>query len=229
MTPAVAIAKLAALGLPAERLEDAASIIDDVIATAMIGEEERKAKDRLRKAQKSEERRGKDRNSAESPGTARNGLEQSEPKSAVDIITNTKPDNITPSTQQHRQSRASRGTRLPIDFQPHPNILELARSLGFTDAQYWDHFERFCDYWRGVSGAKGVKLDWNATWRNRVKDLADRLRSKLNGQPPKNSISEGFKVVDNFVSELKRRESGEGFPPDEADIGQLSRLRQGTA
>ncbi len=26
--------------------------------------------------------------------------------------------------------------------------------------------ERFVDYWRGMSGAKGVKLDWVATWWN---------------------------------------------------------------
>jgi hypothetical protein len=26
--------------------------------------------------------------------------------------------------------------------------------------------EKFCDYWRGVAGAKGIKTDWIATWRN---------------------------------------------------------------
>jgi hypothetical protein len=30
-------------------------------------------------------------------------------------------------------------------------------------------FDSFRDYWVGVAGAKGVKLDWNATWRNWVR------------------------------------------------------------
>ena len=30
-------------------------------------------------------------------------------------------------------------------------------------------FEIFKDYWAGISGAKGVKLDWLATWRNWVR------------------------------------------------------------
>jgi hypothetical protein len=54
-----------------------------------------------------------------------------------------------------------RGCRLPIawqptfddhkDYQPDIVVRELAR---------------FRDYWATVPGAKGVKLDWDATWRN---------------------------------------------------------------
>ena len=32
----------------------------------------------------------------------------------------------------------------------------------------------FVDYWRGVPGAKGVKLDWVATWRNQIRRVAER-------------------------------------------------------
>lgn len=31
-------------------------------------------------------------------------------------------------------------------------------------------FDSFKDYWAGVAGAKGVKLDWFATWRNWVRN-----------------------------------------------------------
>ena len=34
----------------------------------------------------------------------------------------------------------------------------------------------FVDYWRGVPGARGRKLDWPATWRNRLRDMAGRQR-----------------------------------------------------
>lgn len=36
--------------------------------------------------------------------------------------------------------------------------------------------ERFCDYWRGVPGAKGRKLDWPATWRNWMRKAAEYQR-----------------------------------------------------
>lgn len=51
--------------------------------------------------------------------------------------------------------RSSRGTRLPENWNPRPedglNEIEL---------------EKFRDYWRSVAGQKGVKRDWDATWRN---------------------------------------------------------------
>ncbi|HBT01631.1 MAG TPA: hypothetical protein DEB47_17645 [Citreicella sp.] len=34
--------------------------------------------------------------------------------------------------------------------------------------------DKFRDYWIGVSGAKGVKLDWLATWRNWVRGAGER-------------------------------------------------------
>lgn len=34
--------------------------------------------------------------------------------------------------------------------------------------------EEFVDYWRGVSGRHGVKLDWVGTWRNRLRELEQR-------------------------------------------------------
>lgn len=34
--------------------------------------------------------------------------------------------------------------------------------------------EEFADYWRGVAGAKGVKLDWVATWRNDMRRKHER-------------------------------------------------------
>lgn len=32
----------------------------------------------------------------------------------------------------------------------------------------------FVDYWRGVPGARGRKLDWPATWRNRMREVGYR-------------------------------------------------------
>lgn len=46
-----------------------------------------------------------------------------------------------------------------------------------------DTFESFTDYWVSVAGAKGVKLDWSATWRNWVRGQ----RTSNKPMPPKNN------------------------------------------
>lgn len=38
--------------------------------------------------------------------------------------------------------------------------------------------EEFVDYWRGVSGRHGAKLDWEGTWRNRMRELETRAGQK---------------------------------------------------
>ena len=40
-------------------------------------------------------------------------------------------------------------------------------------------FEDFHDYWVGVPGAKGVKLDWFATWRNFLRGIPDWKRKNF--------------------------------------------------
>lgn len=59
--------------------------------------------------------------------------------------------------------RESRATRLPSDFQLTPERRLSAEKEGLAPERT---FEKFCDYWRAVPGAKGKKIDWDATWRN---------------------------------------------------------------
>lgn len=49
-------------------------------------------------------------------------------------------------------------------------------------------FDEFADYWRGVPGSKGRKLDWAATWRNRVRD---KWRQPAGKQPPQPEKKKG--------------------------------------
>lgn len=52
----------------------------------------------------------------------------------------------------------ARGTRLPSDWQPKEH---RERS---------DELAKFRDYWTAIPGSKGVKLDWDATWRNWIRN-----------------------------------------------------------
>jgi hypothetical protein len=63
---------------------------------------------------------------------------------------------------------ATKGTRLPSDF----SISEEMREWAMTKHPLTDidaETEAFIDYWRGVAGAKGLKLDWSGTWRNWIR------------------------------------------------------------
>jgi len=61
----------------------------------------------------------------------------------------------------------SRGTRWNEDEVPEFWLAEARNKYPHWSAEFLeDVVGNFCDYWKGVSGAKGVKMDWQATFRN---------------------------------------------------------------
>ena len=85
-----------------------------------------------------------------------------------------------PKERDGRASRLTpkRGTRVPDPFELTDDMLTWAGIQGFTPSQARKITEAFVDYWRAVPGARGVKLDWPATWRNWL-----RRERTPNGQP----------------------------------------------
>ncbi len=76
--------------------------------------------------------------------------------------------------------RQKRGTRIPPDWAPSIAGHDFARNLGLNPQETFDQFR---DYWLSVSGAKGCRSDWDATWRTwcrRANDFAGRGRSSGN-------------------------------------------------
>lgn len=71
-------------------------------------------------------------------------------------------------------TKPKRGTRLPDDWEPNAANLKFVREVA-PDLIAEDIELRFRDYWHSTPGAKGVKLDWDATWRNWVRAEADRF------------------------------------------------------
>ncbi len=69
--------------------------------------------------------------------------------------------------------KLSRGARIPDDFQPRQEDLDAMR--GECPQVDLDAETRiFRDYWVAVPGAKGVKKNWHATWRNWIRRAAQR-------------------------------------------------------
>lgn len=82
-----------------------------------------------------------------------------------------------PDTERKKRetivSPKERGSRLSPDWQLPPDWSAWATSEGLNNPQA--DGDKFRDYWIGAAGAKGVKLDWQATWRNWVrKAVADQ-------------------------------------------------------
>jgi len=72
---------------------------------------------------------------------------------------------------------AETGTRVPEPF-------ELSEDMRAWAQEHTPHVDleaataEFVDYWRGIPGARGRKLDWAGTWRNRMREVA---RVRRNG------------------------------------------------
>lgn len=61
--------------------------------------------------------------------------------------------------------------RIPEEFVPNEDHYQLAKSLALNAEM---EFQKFRDYFLGVSGSRGLKLDWNATLRNWLRNAAER-------------------------------------------------------
>ena len=97
------------------------------------------------------------------------------PQTPADTLSDSNP-NV--RKEQHRKRGAdTRGSRIPIPFA----ISEEMRSWAQTETPGIDVDKataEFVDYWRGVSGQKGCKLDWPATWRNRMREVSSRKATR---------------------------------------------------
>lgn len=84
-----------------------------------------------------------------------------------------------PHTQKEKEepkgSSKKRGERLPEGWVPDE---VFARSEGLSVSECSREAEKFRDYWRGQPGQRGVKLDWDATWKNWVRKAADSSKTK---------------------------------------------------
>lgn len=206
-------------------MPDALDMLETMLRDARAPYEAQKTHERDRK------REWRERNSLsrKCPGTQtdRDGT-GTDANPHKDNYTNTRnyPDKTTliqPAPSKHER-RISRGTRLPDDFKPLPSILELARNLLLTDDEYWLAFDKFKDHFRAAPGSRGIKLDWQATWRNWVRETAER--KNRNGRT--STYSKPLSISERLAGFAARLEAdGEGGDSgDGENAAGLPRLRQ---
>src|SRR5579859_653629 len=86
-----------------------------------------------------------------------------------------------PLKESKREGLRARGTRIQSGALLTEPYRQAAIELGALAEEIPGAWAEFVDYWIGVPGSRGTKLDWLATWRNRVRDVLKR--GNRNGKP----------------------------------------------
>ena len=77
-------------------------------------------------------------------------------------------------------SHTRRGHRLPDSWIPSDTDANRKLVTGKSTTWVQGQLDKFGDYWRAISGQKGNKLDWDATWRNWVRNAIEYEGRKNN-------------------------------------------------
>lgn len=78
------------------------------------------------------------------------------------------PKGTTQTGSLRSPAAAKRGTRLPDDWQPSNDLVDQMRQECPGVDLHAEH-RVYADYWAAQPGQKGVKADWDATWRNWIR------------------------------------------------------------
>lgn len=116
------------------------------------------------------------------PPTRREGVREGEqPKAAPSQREGYGPSSSSSSSSSESQKKkeqarsAGRGTRLSVNSLPESWAAQCKAER--PDLNPEATFKIFRDHWIALPGAKGVKLDWEATWRNWIRREASPRKS----------------------------------------------------
>ena len=87
------------------------------------------------------------------------------------------------------RARSSRGTRLPDGWQPDQALADWTRANAPAAANAVE-VDRFRDYWQSLSGQRGVRADWAATWRNWARRCQEQHTQPSRGPAPRATTSD---------------------------------------
>lgn len=105
--------------------------------------------------------------------------------------------------QKHKKQTADRGSRLNIEKLP--DDWKAFAEAEEPDLDPYRLFDNFKDYWTSVSGAKAIKKDWTATWRNFVRGFKNAEAWKRRPMLKPEAANKP-QVQTKFVQREKRQE-----------------------
>ena len=93
----------------------------------------------------------------------------------------------TQSQSQPHIVTTTRGTRLPDDWKPEPELLQWAASER-PDLDLKKSTDSFCDYWHSKAGAAARRVKWDLTFKNWIRN--ERTNRKTSNATRKQPLSE---------------------------------------
>ena len=77
-----------------------------------------------------------------------------------------------PHRHPPKEPKKARGrSQVPRDLTVGQTAMELAQAYGFSEDEVGELCEEFIDFWQGTGG---LKRDWQATLRGRIRTVAQR-------------------------------------------------------
>lgn len=102
-----------------------------------------------------------------------------------DLLSSIKEEGLSKEGRKERKKEGleiARATRMQAGAILTEPFRDAAIELGARADEIPGAWAEFVDYWIGVPGSRGTKLDWLATWRNRVRDVLKRGKGNFNGR-----------------------------------------------
>jgi hypothetical protein len=97
------------------------------------------------------------------------------------------------SREVKKEEQAKRATRMQPGRQITTEEYEFAQAAGFGHERIEGMWAEYVDYWIAIPGERGLKTNWPATWRNRVRALSTGKR--VNGHGSRTATMDGFDFV----------------------------------
>ena len=99
-------------------------------------------------------------------------------------------------SKEERKIRGARknGFRLPDDW--NPTDTDFAMAVARLNGSAKLELEKFRDYWKAQPGQRGTKLDWDATFRNWVRNAKPALAPAVQG---------GSSLMERRIAETRRQ------------------------
>lgn len=127
-----------------------------------------------------------------------------------------------------RGAAPKHGTRLPDDWKPGQEERDFARSLDLSEDEIDYVAAEYADYWHGIPGQKGVKLDWLGTWRNWVRRFVRNDLPKLRNAHTRSGNARHGQDAATRSKEFDRKGFLEGWMAGDSAFG-LEPLRSSEA
>ena len=121
------------------------------------------------------------------------------------------------SPSKKKSPPEKRACRLPVDWSPSDSACEFAKDQ--VGDRWRIELEKFRDYWIGKSGKDATKLDWDATWRNWIRNSHEKIQTGSNRHERPNALMD---AIDKFDPRKQSRSEADIFSfGDDAPIIEL--------